>query len=81
MERLHPVALKEEVAINVKITAFVSIDFNAKILENFRSVEPLSDVTELLITEISAIFTFATDVVDILSCPLVWSQESIIAVY
>ena len=80
MERFHPVTLKEEIPVDVKVATIVIIDFSAKGLEYFGLVEPFGDVAKLGVAKGSLIFAFGTDVVDVLTSALVRLKESVVAV-
>ena len=79
MEWLHPVTIEKKVAIDVKIAAFVTVNFSAECFENFRLVEPVIDIAEAFVTEI-AVFTGDTDIIWILTGPLIGADNGIVAV-
>ena len=80
MEGLHPVALEEEVAVNVEIAAVVASDLGAQCLHDFLVVQVFADPAELGIAQVAAVLALAADVVDVLACALVWAEERVVAV-
>lgn len=80
MEWLHPVALEQKVAVDVKVAAFVARDLNSKSIHDILLVEIVADPAKSAIAEVAAILTLATDVINVLAGPLVGANERIVAV-
>jgi len=80
VEGLHPVTLEKEVSVDVKVTAVIAADFNAELLLDFRLVQELTDPSKSRVAQVAAIFALATDIVNVLSSSLIWSNHSIVAV-
>jgi len=80
VERLHPVSLEKEVSVDVKVTAVIAADFDAELLLDFRLVQEFTDPSKSRVAQVAAIFTLATDVVNVLSSSLIWSNHCIVAV-
>ena len=66
MERLHPVALEEEVSVDVEVAAVVAADLNTELFLNVSLVQVLADVSESRVAKVAAILTLAADIIDIL---------------
>jgi hypothetical protein len=66
VERLHPVALKQEVSVDIKVAAVVAADFNAELLLDLSLVQKFADITKSRIAEVAGILAFATDIINIL---------------
>jgi hypothetical protein len=66
VERLHPVALEEEVSVDVEVAAVIAADFNAELFLNISLVQVLADVTESGVAKVAAILALAADIIDIL---------------
>lgn len=80
MERLHPVALEQEVPVDVEVAALIAANLNAKSRHDLFLVEVFADVTKHGIAEITAVLTFAADVIDVLASALIRSDHGIIAI-
>ncbi len=80
MEWLHPITLEEEIAIDVKIAGVVAIDLHTQRFHDRRLIEPLGNISKLLVAEVTRIFTFSPDVINVLASALVRANESIVAV-
>jgi hypothetical protein len=66
VEGLHPVALEQEVSVDVKITAIVAADLNAKLFLDFPLVQILADITKSGIAKVTRILALASDIIDVL---------------
>ena len=77
--RLHPVALEQEVAVNVKVAAVISVDLGAEGLHDVGLVQPLGDVLELVIAEAASLALLA-HVVRVLASALVGANNGVVAV-
>jgi len=80
VERLHPVALEEEIAVNIKVAAVVATNFHAELFHDRLLVQVFGNPTESSVAKIAAVFTRAANIVDVLSSLLVWANHGIIAV-
>jgi len=80
VERLHPITLEEEVAVNVEITAVITANFNSKFLLNSLLVQIFADPAKGRITEVAGILAWTADIVDVLSSTLIRAQQSVVAV-
>lgn len=80
VERLHPVTLEEEVAVDVKVAAVIAIDLSTNGVANLLLVQVFADPAESAVAEVAAVLTLATDVIDVLTGALVRSNEGIVAV-
>ena len=79
VERLHPVALEQEVAVDVEVAALVVVDFSAEGFLHVRTVQVLADPVELVVTQ-AATLTFATDVIDVLAGALIRANHGVVAI-
>lgn len=50
MEGFHPVALEEEVSVDVEVAAVIARDLHPEAFHDFRLVEPLCDPAKFLVT-------------------------------
>jgi hypothetical protein len=66
VERLHPVTLKQEVSVDIKVAAVVAADFNAELLLDFFLVQIFADITKSRIAEVAGILALATDIINVL---------------
>ncbi len=80
MERLHPVTSKQKVPVYIEVAAIVAVDFGAKSLQNFRLVHPFSDPPNLVVAKRCITTAFDTDIIWILSTPLVRPDNRVVAV-
>jgi hypothetical protein len=74
VEGLHPVTLEKEVSVDVKVTAVVTADFDAELLLDFRLVQEFTDPSKSRVAQVAAIFTLATDVVNVLEEVSKWKK-------
>ena len=79
VERLHPVAVEEEVAVDVHVARVVGSDFRAESFHHRLLVEILADPAKLVVTEI-AVFAGNADVVWVLAGTLVRAEDGVVAV-
>ena len=79
VERLHPVAVEEEVAVDVHVAGIIRRDFRTERLHDRLLVEILADAAELAVAQV-AIFTRDADVIWVLSGPLVRADDGVVAV-
>lgn len=80
MIRFHPVAIQQEVSVYVEVTRRESIDFGSHCLLDMVSVEVLGNEPELRVTEILGVLAFFTNVIHILSRPLIWAHHDVVAI-
>jgi hypothetical protein len=80
VEWLHPVALEEEVAVNVKVAGIIRRNLNSKGIHDVLLVQVLGDVSKAGIAEVGRVFTLSTDIVDVLSSALIRTNHGIVAV-
>jgi hypothetical protein len=66
VERLHPITLEEEVAVDVEITAVVTAYFNTEFLLNSLLVQKFADPAKGRITKVARILAWTADIVNIL---------------
>lgn len=66
VERLHPVTLEEEVSVDIKVTAIITAHFNTEFLLNIGLVQEFTNPTKSRVAQVAAIFTLATDIINIL---------------
>lgn len=66
MKRLKPVALEEEISVDIKIAAVVLADFDAEFFLDILLVQILTNPSKSRVAKIAIILTLATDIVDIL---------------
>lgn len=74
VEGLHPVALEEEIAVDIEVAAVVAADLDSEFLLNIFLVQELADPAKCRVAEIARVLTFTTDIVDILDVWLVQVQ-------
>jgi hypothetical protein len=79
MERLHPVTLEEEVAVDVKVARVKAINFGSNSLQNFGLVEVGANKFEIIVAE-AAVLARLADIVDVLASALVRTQKGVVAV-
>lgn len=79
VERLHPVTLEEEVAVDVKVARVKAINFGSNSLQNFGLVEVGANKFEIIVAE-AAVFARLADIVDVLASALVRTQKGVVAV-
>ena len=63
---MHPVTLKQEVSVDIKVAAVVAADFNAELLLDFFLVQIFADITKSRIAEVAGILALATDIINVL---------------
>lgn len=80
VERLHPVTLEEEVAVDVKVARVVRRHLNTKGLHNLFLVEVLGNPSKSWVAEIVVVLALATDIIDVLAGALVWANHGVVAV-
>ena len=80
MKGLHPVALEEEVAVDVEVAAVVAGDLGAERLHDLLVVQVAADPAELGVAQVAAVLALAADVVDVLPGALVGAEERVVAV-
>lgn len=80
MKRLHPVARKEEIPIDIEIAAIVPVRLRAQRLNHMRLVQVFGDPVQLLIAETAVIGALDADVVGVLAGPLVGPDDGVVAV-
>jgi hypothetical protein len=80
VEWLHPIALEEEVSVDIEVAAVVAADFNAKLLLDIGLVQEVADPAESRVAKVVGILALSTDIIDILASSLVWSNHSVVAV-
>lgn len=66
VEWLHPVALEQEVAVDVKVAAVVAGDFGADSSLDGLIVQPIADPSKSGVAEVAIVLTLASDIVDVL---------------
>jgi len=77
--RLHPVALEQEVAVDVEVAAVVRVDLCTDGLHDFLLVEVRGDPVDLIVAKAVAA-AGAANIIDILAGALVWANHSVIAI-
>lgn len=80
VERLHPVALEEEVTVDIEVAAVVARDLGAKSVHNLLLVEVVADPAQRAVAQVAAILALAADIIDILASSLIWSNEGVVTV-
>lgn len=78
--RLHPIAVEEEVAVDVEVARIIAIDLSAKGLAHTLLVEVLAHVAHALVAKVGLVLTLSANVIDVLASALVRSQQSVVAV-
>lgn len=63
---MHPVALEEEVSVDIEVAAVIAAYFNTELLLNVFLVQVLADVSESRVAKVAAILTLAANIIDIL---------------
>jgi len=77
---LHPVTLEEKVAVNVKVAAVIRADFNTELCHNILLVQPLGNPAKSRVAKVTAVFTLAANIINILSSLLVRANHGVVAV-
>ena len=76
---LHPVALEQEVPVNIKVTRVIAADFDTKFFLDILSIEIRGDPVEFRIAQ-AATLALLADIIDVLAGSLEWTDHSIVAV-
>jgi len=77
---LHPVALEEEVAVNIIVAAVVATNFDTELFHDRLLVQVFRNPAESSVAKIAGVFTRAANIIDILTGLLVWTNHGIVAV-
>lgn len=80
VEWLHPVALEQEVAVDVEVARVVRRDLSAKCVDHILLVEVLGDPAQRAVAEVGGVLALTADVVDVLAGALVGPDERVVAV-
>lgn len=80
VERHHPIALEQEVTVNIKVARIVGRNLDTKRLHNVLLVQVLRSPSESRIAEVRIILALSADIVDVLAGTLVRTDHSVIAV-
>jgi hypothetical protein len=80
VEGLHPVALEQKVTVDVEVAALVAGNLNAKSVHDRLLVEIVADPSQSAIAKIAAVLALAANVVDVLPCALVRSDERVVTI-
>ena len=80
MERHHPIALEEEVTVDIKVARIVRRNLNTKSLHNILLVKILRNPSKSRVAEVAIILALCTDIVDVLAGTLVWTDHSVVTV-
>lgn len=78
--RLHPVAVEEEVAVDVEVARVIAVNLGAEGLTHALLVEVLAHVAHALVAQVGLILALSANVVDVLASALVRGQQGIVAV-
>ena len=79
VERLHPVTLEQEVAVDVKVAAVVARSLGTKRFHDFLLVQVFTDPLKVLVAQIASLALLA-DIIHILSGALVGAHHGVVAV-
>jgi hypothetical protein len=79
VEWFHPVALEQEVSVDVEIARVVLANFDSKLFLDILSVEIFADPVEFSIAQ-TAIRALLADIVNVLTSSLEWTDHGIVAV-
>lgn len=66
VEWLHPVALKQEVSVDIKVAAVVAADLNTELLLDFPLVEIFTYIAKSRVAEVAGVLALATNIIDVL---------------
>ena len=80
VEGLHPVALEQEVSVDVEVAALVPADLDAQALEHLGLVQPVADVAQGAVAQVAAVLALAAHVVHVLARALVGPDHRVVAV-
>ena len=80
VERLHPVAGKEEISIDVEIAAVVAVGLDSQGFDNVGLVQVFGYPAQLLVAEAVAASAFVPNIVRVLTGPLVGADDGVVAV-
>lgn len=75
VERTHPIALEQEIPVDIKVATVVCHGLNTKSVLDFRLVEIFRNPAERRVAEVARILALATNIVDILASLLVWADD------
>jgi hypothetical protein len=81
VEGQHPVTVKQEVAIDVKIARLELGNLASQSFDNFWIVQVLADPLHFIVAKRVTAFARTTDVIDIRAGTLVRADHSIVAIY
>jgi hypothetical protein len=79
VEWLHPVAVEQEVTVDVEVARVVLGDLSAESLHDIVAVEVLLDPVKLIVAQASTLALLA-NIVNVLTSLLEWTDESIVTV-
>ena len=79
VKRHHPVTSKQKITIDIKIATVVCFYLCSKGFHDLWLIEPFGDPSKLAVTERS-VFAWNADIVRVLSCSLVGSDDGVVAV-
>ena len=80
VERHHPIALEQEVTVDIKVARIVRRNLDTKRLHNVLLVQVLRSPSEGGIAEVRIILALSADIVDVLAGTLVRADHSVITV-
>lgn len=79
VERLHPVAAEEEVAVNIHVAGIVGADFGAQRIHHLGLVQIFADILQLGVAEIAA-FAVGPYIIGVAASALVRADDCVVAV-
>lgn len=80
VERHHPIALEQEVTVDIKIARIVRRNLDTKGFHNVLLVQVLRSPSKSRIAEVAIILALSTDIVDVLASTLIWTNHSVVTV-
>lgn len=79
VERLHPVTLEKEIAVDVKVARVKAVNFGSNSLQHLGLIEVGANIFEISVAEAAALARLA-NIVDVLASALVRTQKGVVAV-
>lgn len=80
VEGLHPVAVEEEVAVDVEVARFIAIGLGTQRITDALLVEVVGHVAHAGVAQVGLVLTLAANVVRVLASLLVGSKDGVVAV-
>ena len=80
VERLHPVTLEEEVAVDIKVAAVIALNLDTESIHDILLVQVVAYPPKTGVAEVATILALSADVIDILASALIGANELVVTV-